>query len=222
MDDDLSFGASIWASSSSEPPSKETKSSIAEPSFPAFKPPSHADTSFRSEAFDDNDFDFDAPVQATTTANEDDDFGDFGDFGETVDGDALGGFSQPTTFAEEDAVTSPYETEWKALQLDPLPSTSGLKDGIGDILQPLWSTLDASEFLTDDDIRQVGGLNQILVTAERCRAFNQRIGFLHILTIDLVAPCIKHCTNLPLPILRHQTGRARGYDGGTLSHLGYL
>lgn len=169
MDDDFSFGASVWASSSEAPTVSQADQSEA--SLPAFTPPPQSDAEFQDDAFGDDDFEFDAPIQASASTLGEDDFGDFGDFGDTVEGDTSGGFAQSTAFGDDDAFTSQGSAKWEALRLDPLPSSSSLKAGIGDFLQPLWDTTDASQFLTEDDIRQVGGLNQILVTPERCVTF---------------------------------------------------
>ena len=68
---------------------------------------------------------------------------------------------------DEDAFGSDNLMDWEALRLNPLPSTSNLKRVVEDVLQPVWSSVDVSQFLTDEKLRQVGGLNQTLVTPER-------------------------------------------------------
>ncbi|EJD01576.1 uncharacterized protein FOMMEDRAFT_126619 [Fomitiporia mediterranea MF3/22] len=172
MDDDFSFGTSIWASSTSETPNGKPTSSTKELPLAAVTPPPQSDADFENDAFGDNDFEFQTPPQPSASMVEEDDFGDFGDFGEAVEGDVSEGFTQSSTFTNEDPFTPQSSAGWETLRLDPLPSKPTLKAGIGDILQPLWDTADASEFLTDDNIRQVEGLNQILVTPESRGLYN--------------------------------------------------
>ncbi|KAL5530118.1 hypothetical protein ACEPAF_6375 [Sanghuangporus sanghuang] len=157
--DDFDFGASIWASSSS-------KISSSEPSAPSFPPSSQSNVKFQEDAFADDDFEFSAPIQPSDSAGEDNDFGDFGNFGDAIEGEIGEGFARPVPFPDEGAFTPQDSSDWDALRLRPLPSNKVLKAQIEDILEPLSNDADASEFLTDDDIRQVGGLNQILVTPE--------------------------------------------------------
>ncbi|KAI5119512.1 hypothetical protein M0805_002448 [Coniferiporia weirii] len=156
MDDDFGFGSSIWTT-----PSSDAYTANTERTSEIVLSPSH-DAQFHDDAFDD--FEFDAPIQASTSAVEDEDFGDFGDFGETIEGQGLDTFAQVSVFDNEGLFTAQNEAEWEALRLDPLPSGSSLKAGIGDVMQPLWDSISVSKLLTDEDIRQVGGLNQTLVT----------------------------------------------------------
>lgn len=159
MDDDFNFGTSIWASDT--PPTTETL--VASSSKTTASPfPSETE-----DAFGDDDFDFNAP-QASTSANVDDDFDDFGDFGDAVEGDTLETFNQETTSFNDNAfIPGAQSSDWETLRLNPLPSSSSLKKGIGDLLESFWDTREASQYLRDENIRQVGGLNQILVTPER-------------------------------------------------------
>lgn len=159
MEDDLTFGASIWAATNAT--SDEPRPSGSFTSEPESIPQPNGND---EDAFDD--FDFDAPVQATASALEDDDFGDFGDFEETAAPGSVDAFAQPMNF-DEDAFGSDNLMDWEALRLNPLPSTSNLKRVVEDVLQPVWSSVDVSQFLTDEKLRQVGGLNQTLVTPER-------------------------------------------------------
>ena len=87
MDDDFTFGASVWASSSStsaEQSPVATKLSEESPdlSFPTFPSTSSVEDDFTDDAFDD--VQFNAPVLPSSSAE--DDFGDFGDFEETIEG----------------------------------------------------------------------------------------------------------------------------------------
>lgn len=162
MDDDFNFGASIWASNT-PPTSESLASSSSKPAFSAF--PTETE-----DAFEDGNFEFSTPLQASTFAGADDGFDDFGDFGDVVEGDAIETFDQESTTSDGDAFApAGRTTDWNALCLDPLPSSSSLKQGIGDLMEPFWDTREASQFLRDENIRQVGGLNQVLVTPERYR-----------------------------------------------------
>lgn len=158
--DDFDFGASVWASSSSQTPASGAPA-------PSFASPSQSDPKFQEDAFGDDDFEFNVPIRPSASAGDDDDFGDFGDFGDALEGDVSVGFVQPVSFSDEGPFTLQSTADWEALRLRPLPSHKALKAQIEAILEPLSNETDASEFLTNDDIRQVGGLNQILVTPER-------------------------------------------------------
>ena len=125
------------------------------------------------DGFDDFD-DFGAPAEtiATSAADGDDDFGDFGDFGEAQDLREVPAFEEDGGFAEDVRISGPstyassYASDWEPLRLHPLPARQELQEQVDHILAPLWSSIDDSQ-LTDDDIRQTGGLNQTLVTQER-------------------------------------------------------
>lgn len=160
MDDDFNFGASVWASGASEEPEPlagpSSKSNIS--TFSSFE---------TEDAFVDTDdvgdFEFGSHIQSSASIPEDDDFGDFGDFGDAVEGDS---FAQETVLLDDHSFSTSTQ-DWTALRLNPLPSTSSLRKGIGDLLDSIWDTSDALQYLRDENIRQVGGLNQILVTPER-------------------------------------------------------
>ena len=59
--------------------------------------------------------------------------------------------------------------DWEPLHLDAhnMPSRSELEEQIEEILSPLWADDDLDGAFTDEDIREVGGINQILITPER-------------------------------------------------------
>ncbi|KAI0033329.1 hypothetical protein K488DRAFT_47926 [Vararia minispora EC-137] len=148
MDDEFAFG-SVWASNDNIEPA---------PSFssPApFPPPSPSNDDF-GDGFDD----FGETQEAEAgDAGGDDDFGDFGD--------ADVGFAGSTAFDDQsNQPGSSAQTEWKALSLDPLPSRSELQDSIDAILGPLWEHDDLSNVLNFEPIREVGGVNQVLITQE--------------------------------------------------------
>lgn len=99
----------------------------------------------------------------------DDDFGDdFGDFGDgdqiSFEDNDMGEFQNEDAF--QDFPPIPPAT-WEPLRLDPWPSPAELTTSVDNLLQIIWPLMSASTFLTDDNIRQVEGLNQVLVTPER-------------------------------------------------------
>ncbi|KAI0065936.1 hypothetical protein BV25DRAFT_1610559 [Artomyces pyxidatus] len=153
MDDD--FGSSIWATPATGP---LTLSSPREDILPTF--PTRISHDGQFDDFDD----FDAPTQTGGGGDDDDDFGDFGDFGDAED--AGGGFADDGAFGEQTGIAGTSSRDWEPLQLDPFPSRSDLEEQIEEILGPLWEDDDLSQVLTDEDIREVGGLSQILVTPE--------------------------------------------------------
>lgn len=144
--DDYSF-ASVW--DSSDPVVK------AEPSTPAFIIPQEATIKAGDESLaDDFDDDFDEPIAVTTAAQDDDDFGDFGDFEET------------TADTPRSAETTVNYSHWLPLCVDPLRSGIELRRDINEILGPTWVD-EMPELMTDDDIRDVEGISQVLITPER-------------------------------------------------------
>lgn len=151
MDED--FGTSMWATATSD------RLSLSSPDYPTFPQPS-----LIVNQFDDLD---DFGTQKDVFAEDDDDeFGDFGDFGQaegTTEDIGNSGFSEPTASV---AGPSP-QWDWEPLQFDPHPSQQALEAQIEEILGPLWNTDDTSQALTDEDVREVGGLAQVLVTPDR-------------------------------------------------------
>ncbi|KAK0461942.1 uncharacterized protein EV420DRAFT_1665579 [Desarmillaria tabescens] len=139
MDDDITFGVSVWSSSApisilQDNPFGDRASSTTDP--------------FHSQPADDDFDDFDdfgPPAQDVAPSVEDDDFGDFGDFDTT-----------------------------ESIPLDPVPSRSQLVQDIDDILGPLWPT-GITEVTTDDPIREMEGISQILVTSESRNLFNMLV-----------------------------------------------
>ncbi|EMD40912.1 hypothetical protein CERSUDRAFT_111498 [Gelatoporia subvermispora B] len=156
MEDDITFGASVWGAPDRSPLTIRPVATNIEVS----PEPSSLDT------FDDFD-NFNTPAEtiATSRDGDDDDFGDFGDFGDIQEMSDAPAFGEAVEFSEEVRIPSSSGKEWEPVRLDATPSRLELQEQIDTILGPLWATDDMSR-LTDEDIRQVDGLNQILVTSE--------------------------------------------------------
>lgn len=155
MDDDLTFGTSVWGTSEEVDVTPVTLKTI--PLVP---------TSFDLQRDNDPFDDFGSPTESNPNA-VDDDFGDFGEFDEAEIVNSTG-FGDDLGFEEEVPVAGPSSLkEWHPLKLDPLPSRSELAEQVNDILEPIWGHGDLSQFLTDEGIREVDGISQILVTSER-------------------------------------------------------
>jgi len=151
--DDLDLGASVWGA-----PSDTT--------FPV-----HSSASPSNDQFDDFD-DFHTPAQTEPAHSivHDDDFGDFGDFGD-VDATTAEGFGQDDEFGEVTPVSSSLGSTWQPLVFSPLPERETLKKMIDEILEPVWSS-DLTMLTTDEDIRQVEGISQVLTTPQSRNLFN--------------------------------------------------
>ncbi|KAF8528791.1 hypothetical protein BU17DRAFT_73085 [Hysterangium stoloniferum] len=146
MDD---WGTSVW--DTSEPTDhKTTFDGLSLSPFPAPSEPAVS----RVPPFDENS-DFGEVVQPVGDDDFGDDFGDFDD-GENMvfDESDLGGF----TFAPPPLAT------WEPLRLDPFPSPGELAEQVQSVLSNVWPLSDAEELMTSEDIRQVEGANQVLVT----------------------------------------------------------
>lgn len=159
MDDDLSFGSSVWGSTDTPTPPLST----------ALKPPpvSPAPILSPQDSFDDFD-EFGTPAEtvATSEAGEDDDFGDFGDFGDTVEAgpsSAAPTFNDNVFYAEPEPLPS---NDWQPLRFTPESTLEEIRQQADKLLGPLCPPVNHSLF-HDRPLRQVGGINQILVNAER-------------------------------------------------------
>ena len=156
MEDDFSF-ASVWGAPSD--PSLLKQSLVP----PIIDFPHSSSSSQGDEDFDD----FGTAHTGTPSDAQDDDFGDFGDFGDAdemvtpADFDNIG-------FGQNDRIAAPTiaDSNWDPLRLDPMPSREDLQTQLNEVLGPIWAD-DISEFTTSEDIRQVEGVSQILVTPER-------------------------------------------------------
>ncbi|KDQ21095.1 hypothetical protein BOTBODRAFT_27094 [Botryobasidium botryosum FD-172 SS1] len=163
MDDDFSFGIAVWQDAPVSPSQKDASPHNSIPTTSAIVDDS---------AFDDFD-DFRDPIAASTSAAitaDDDDFGDFGDFGDVDDngfGDVGAAFPAADDFASGTFQPLPAAPDvWEPLRLDPLPSALELNERVQSILSPLWAHIDPEKIMTSEDIRQVEGLGQVLVTPE--------------------------------------------------------
>jgi hypothetical protein len=158
MDDDLTFGASVWGADPSPTP------------LAAEMP--RMDDAESSESNDDFD-DFGTPAESVQKDLDEDGFGDFGDFGDTEETPSAMEFGGDS-FDEEIPIAGPSSySDWHPLRLDPMPSRSDLEESINDLLDPLWAEDNIAEATTSDPIREKQGLDQILVLPER------HVGSLH-------------------------------------------
>ena len=189
MDDDITFGASVWATS--EP---------AESSIPKLAPAPLA-ASEDDHGFDDFD-DFGPAETAPESSLQDDDFGDFDDFTDGAAGTS--GFEDVLGFANQVAGPSTY-SPWAPLSLNPSPTKEKLQEDVDVILAPLWSVSEIEAGTTDEPIREAEGIAQILVTPSRYVFFALQCSSL---TQILVEKCIVTFYNSPLQCGR-QTGRDR-------------
>ncbi|KAJ7240354.1 hypothetical protein B0H12DRAFT_1024722 [Mycena haematopus] len=148
MDDDLTFGSSVWG--------------LSEPVLPPPSQPNFISSSPRLDDFDD----FGSPTETTKPAAEDDDdFGDFGDFGDVEENPPGPEFSESGDFEIPEAGPS-FQTSWKALNLDPMPSKVDLREQVDEMLAPIWGNVDISRVTTKEGIREVEGISQILMNPE--------------------------------------------------------
>ncbi|KAF8195664.1 hypothetical protein K438DRAFT_1587143 [Mycena galopus ATCC 62051] len=151
MDDDLTFGSSVWGSS--------------EPVLPPLSQPNFISSSAPLDDFDD---DFGSPTTeaANPVADEDDDFGDFGDFGDAEENPPGPEFSESDNFGEIPVAGPSFQTSWDALNLDPMPSKVDLREQVDEVLAPIWGNVDISQVTTKEGIREVEGISQILMNPE--------------------------------------------------------
>lgn len=171
MDDDLTFGTSVWATS--DPVSTDNKLPSAINASPVVKDAISGELQFTSTVFDDF-------ADSTTTQDvltEDDDFGDFGDFREAVELDN----SAETSLAHTDdfRIGGSSSQSWQPVLLDPFPLRSELENTINETLSPIWNHEDIKDVTTDEPIREVEGLAQILTRPSRY-AFNKFLFTVHL------------------------------------------
>jgi len=146
MDED--FGSSVWAT-----PATGVISLLS---------PNVSSTISQFDDFDD----FGLQADVSKRDDDDDEFGDFGDFGQVEDATEEFGGSSGFKETELEPAAGPSSCDWEPLRFDSNPSRQTLETYIEEILGPLWSNDNLSEVLTDEDVREVGGLAQILVTPD--------------------------------------------------------
>jgi hypothetical protein len=157
MEDDP-FGSSVWAAETSTFSPKASASTFMPP---AAEPP-------EDEGFDDFD-DFGEAAEPTSVGTgDDDDFGDFGDFEDTVD-DASGApaFDNGGFGGDSNPIAVSTAPPVEMLRLRPMPDRAELRAQVERIIEPIFPKSEIAQYTTDEPIRQVGGLNQILVSEER-------------------------------------------------------
>lgn len=157
MEDDLSFGTSVWGPPSESPTSPPKRSTA----------PSALTSASSSDDQFDSFHDFDSSTPQETGA--DDDFADFGDFGNAPDTSLGDAFDEDISFGDEMQVPahSVWSPDWEPLNLDPPPSVSALREQVNRLLAPIWPEEGLQEVTTRDDVRQVEGSSQILFTPGR-------------------------------------------------------
>jgi hypothetical protein len=163
MEDDFSF-ASVWGASSDPLPIPSPLKQTVEPPVIDFPPSS-------SSSQGDDDFDDFGTARTGTSDAQDDDFGDFGDFGDAEDMGTPADFGNIGFGQEARIAPTIAESDWEPLRLDPMPSREDLQRQLDVVLGPIWAD-DISGYTTAEDIRQVEGVSQILVTPERYSRFH--------------------------------------------------
>lgn len=164
MDDDFSFGASVWATSEPEQQPDPTPDSEPKRKQPA---PLMLQDDFDDAQFNDFDDDFGAPAEAADFDAKDDDFGDFEDFEEAGEVASVSAF-QDVVFQEPLPIAGPSSHRpWKPLQVEPGSRYEEIQEDVYEILDPIWGAEDISSITTDDPMREVEGVSQILVTSSR-------------------------------------------------------
>jgi hypothetical protein len=147
------FGSSIWATQTSG------TASLSSPFFSTFPqtPPT-------INQLDDLGG-FGTQENAAAQGDDDDEFGDFGEFGHAEG--TTEDFADSSHLSVSLPVTDSSPWDEGLHRFDPQQPRSMLEGQIEEILGALWDGDDLSEALTDEDVREVGGLAQILVTPDR-------------------------------------------------------
>ncbi len=162
MDDDLGF-ASVW---------QDTTPRAISPQLPE---PTKLNLSFE-EAFDDKEDDLFQNLKQSTEPTEYDDFGDdFGDFGDAqtpnIFEDMDSGDFQDVSFAAPSESASlppdPGPSSWQPLRLHPMPTFHQLSKDVEGLLEPIYGSLDPTDLMSGEGIRQAEGNAQILISPNR-------------------------------------------------------
>ena len=176
------WGTSVW-DTPSDPIPHPPLGRLSPPSFsdisePVPEPPASL------VAFDDHDF------GGGGQPAEDDDFGD--DFGDFDGGQSLG--FEDDSFREGELMPEitppPSAATWEPLRLDPLPPPSDLSEQVQELLSQVWTPTNLEELMTNEGIREVEGLGQVLITPERWA--DHTCGTHDIQTCEPAGHCIRH------------------------------
>lgn len=185
------WGTSIWDTPSeplSQPPLEKLAPPITPPAFHEVSEPAPevSGSLVLPTTFDD--FEFGEAAQPVADDDFGDDFGDF-DEGQSVEfeDDDMKGFREADLMPKE---PPPPIVTWEPLRLDPLPPSSELFQRVQELLGHTWSSPNPGDLMTSEDIRQVEGLGQILVTPDRCVLLT-----CHTHEIESCIP-VGHCTRL--------------------------
>lgn len=180
------WGTSVWDTPSHSIPQQPLGTS-SPPSFPDISEP--APELSHIESFDDHEF------SETSQPPEDDDFGD--DFGDFDGGHSMsfedGGFREGEAMHE--FTPPPPVATWEPLRLDPLPPPSELSQQVHELLSQVWTPANPEELLTNEGIREVEGLGQVLITPERWADHSPDTYNTH--TCDLAEHYTKHYLTHP-------------------------
>ncbi|KAL0949317.1 hypothetical protein HGRIS_009393 [Hohenbuehelia grisea] len=163
MDDDMDFGAAVWSTDAAE--------NTSAPESPLEDTPA---ASFYTAEPQFNDFDdFADSADVAPADGDDDDFGDFGDFEETADT-----LPTPVDFGGGPGFGVPGPSApWQPLHLDPFPPRRDLEESVGDIIAPIWDSDGLSGGGTNEGIREVEGISQILVFPESRDLYTHLVKF---------------------------------------------
>lgn len=137
MDEDLTFTASVWGTADVlDFGPPQTKSSVLSP----------------NDEFDE----FEDANAVTQPDTGDDDFGDFSEFGP----------AENVVSADFGEAQACEPSEWLSLKLEPLQTRLEITEQVNEILRPVWGEQDCSDVFMAEGIRDIEGINQILVTRE--------------------------------------------------------
>ncbi|KZS97881.1 hypothetical protein SISNIDRAFT_481762 [Sistotremastrum niveocremeum HHB9708] len=157
MEEDFSFG-SVWASNT---PSTSFHSALSPPT---------SETEIPDPPLDE----FDEFAAPESTDNNDDDFADFADFVSNdnfVDDSQFGPMSDFSPLPPE--VENPFQDSWQPLRLEPQLSARAIEERVTELLSPLWPQSFEEGDFSREGIREVEGLQQVLVTPESRKLYEQ-------------------------------------------------
>lgn len=131
-------------------------------------------TSFGEEPHEEqSDF---ALVNPADDGDPGDDFGDFGDFGDAnvvvggFDDSDMGGFDDGAFFqgfSHDTVPPDPGPSTWEPLRPETIQNPAELSRRVEELLAPIYRHIDPATVMSQEGIRQVEGIGQILTTPER-------------------------------------------------------